>query len=74
MYSGYNTPNNSRYSASFMPSHSLNSPNDTRASLQRRFTVDSNIIPTLSPIGHQPAQAAEPVDMTTTVSTPNAPS
>ncbi|MCJ1399136.1 hypothetical protein MMC11_002338 [Xylographa trunciseda] len=60
-YSGYNTPN--RYSGSFMPSHSQPSSSDARASLQRRFTTDSGNVPTLTPIGQQPSQVMDPVDM-----------
>ncbi|MCJ1433835.1 hypothetical protein MMC27_003200 [Xylographa pallens] len=60
-YSGYNTPN--RYSGSFMPSHSQPLSNDARASLQRRFTADSGNVPTLTPIGQQPSQVMDPVDM-----------
>ena len=63
LYSGYNTP--TRYSGSFMVAHSQQ---DNRASLQRRFTVDSNIMPALSPIGHQPTQNVDNVDMTASVS------
>ena len=66
-YSGYNTPN--RYSGSFMPSHSQPSSNDARTSLQRRFTADSGNMPTLTPIGQQPSQGMDPVDMYATVST-----
>ncbi|KAL8947591.1 MAG: hypothetical protein Q9222_006143 [Ikaeria aurantiellina] len=61
--SGYNTP--SRYSGSFMNSHSQ-SFSDTRASLQRRFTTDLSKMPNLTPIGQQPAQTHEPVDMPNT--------
>lgn len=63
--SGYATP--SRYSGSFMPSHSQ-SVNDTRASLQRRFTTDLSKMPNLTPIGQQPAQIQEAVDVPNTVS------
>ncbi len=59
--SGYTTP--SRYSGSFMPSHSSSSNNDTRASLQRRFTTDLSKMPTLPPIGHQPTQVVENSDV-----------
>ena len=65
VYSGYTTP--TRYSGSFMTSHQ--SANDTRTNLQRRFTADSNTVPILSPIGHQPAQTMESVDMSASVST-----
>lgn len=63
--SGYTTP--SRYSGSFMPSHSQ-SVNDARASLQRRFTTDLSKMPNLTPIGQQPAQIQEAVDLPNTVS------
>ena len=65
--SGYTTP--SRYSGSFMTSHSQPS-NDTRASLQRRFTTDLSKMSTLTPIGQQPSQgqAAEPIEISSTVS------
>lgn len=63
--SGYTTP--SRYSGSFMPSHSQ-SANDNRASLQRRFTTDLSKMPNLTPIGQQPAQVQESVDAPNTVS------
>ncbi|KAL8807010.1 MAG: hypothetical protein Q9182_000991 [Xanthomendoza sp. 2 TL-2023] len=61
--SGYTTP--ARYSGSFMTSHSQ-SINDARASLQRRFTTDMSKLPNLTPIGQQPAQAQEPVDVPNT--------
>lgn len=64
--SGYTTP--ARYSGSFMTSHSQ-SINDARASLQRRFTTDMSKVPNLTPIGQQPAQAPEPVEVPNTVST-----
>lgn len=63
--SGYTTP--SRYSGSFMPSHSQ-SANDNRASLQRRFTTDLSKMPNITPIGQQPAQIQESVDAPNTVS------
>ena len=63
VYSGYTTP--TRYSGSFMTSHQTTS--DTRTSLQRRFTADSNSVPMLPPIGHQPTQSMESVDMTASV-------
>ena len=49
-----------------MTSHSHPS-NDVRTSLQRRFTTDLGKMPTLTPIGQQPSQAAEPVDISSTV-------
>ncbi|KAL9606417.1 MAG: hypothetical protein Q9179_000437 [Wetmoreana sp. 5 TL-2023] len=61
--SGYTTP--SRYSGSFMTSHSQ-SAGDTRASLQRRFTTDMSKMPNLTPIGQQPVQAQEPVELPNT--------
>ncbi|KAL8838035.1 MAG: hypothetical protein Q9170_002316 [Blastenia crenularia] len=61
--SGYTTP--ARYSGSFMTSHSQ-SVNDTRANLQRRFTTDLSKVPNLTPIGQQPAQAQEPVEVPNT--------
>ena len=64
-HSGYTTP--SRYSGSFMTSHSQPS-SDTRASLQRRFTTDLGKMSTLTPIGQQPGQAVEPMEITSTVS------
>lgn len=63
--SGYTTP--ARYSGSFMPSHSQ-SVNDNRASLQRRFTTDLSKMPNLTPIGQQPAQVQEAVEVPNTVS------
>ena len=65
-YSGYSTP--VRYSGSFMPSHTQAFSGDARASLQRRFTTDSGKAPILTPIGQQPSQAVETVDMSATVS------
>ena len=65
-YSGYSTP--VRYSGSFMPSHSQQTFNDTRGNLQRRFTTDSGKVPVLAPIGQQPSQVVETVDMSATVS------
>lgn len=50
-----------------MPSHSQ-SVNETRASLQRRFTTDLSKMPNLTPIGQQPAQVQEAVDVPNTVS------
>ena len=61
--SGYTTP--SRYSGSFMQSHSSSATNDARTSLQRRFTTDMSKMPTLPPIGQQPTQAAENMDYPT---------
>lgn len=65
--SGYTTP--ARYSGSFMTSHSQ-SVNDTRASVQRRFTTDLSKTSNLTPIGQQLAQAQEPVEIPNTVSQP----
>lgn len=68
---GTTTP--SRYSGSFMQSHSSQSFNDARASLQRRQTTDlSKMPPSITPIGQQPSsqtsQSGEVVDMAATVS------
>lgn len=63
-YSGYNSPR--RVNGSYMTTHSQSS-NDTRASLQRRFTTDSSKMPTLTPIGQQPGQVGEPMDLSSTV-------
>lgn len=63
-YSGYNSPR--RANGGYMTTHSQSS-NDTRASLQRRFTTDSSKMPTLTPIGQQPGQVGEPVDLSSTV-------
>lgn len=49
-----------------MTTHSHPS-NDVRASLQRRFTTDLGKMPTLTPIGQQPSQMADPVDISSTV-------
>ncbi len=64
-YSGYNSPR--RVNGGYMATHSQSS-NDTRASLQRRFTTDSSKMPTMTPIGQQPGQVVEPVDLSATVS------
>ena len=61
----------SRYSGSFMPSHSQ-SLADTRGGLQRRSTTDSGKMPTITPIGHQPSQAVgDPGEIPITVSIHN---
>ncbi|KAL8641693.1 MAG: hypothetical protein Q9228_001524 [Teloschistes exilis] len=62
--SGYTTP--SRYSGSFMTSHSQ-SASDNRASLQRRFTTDLSKMPNLTPIGQPPVQTQEPVELPNTL-------
>ncbi|KAL8969753.1 MAG: hypothetical protein Q9183_001844 [Haloplaca sp. 2 TL-2023] len=62
--SGFTTP--SRYSGSFMNSHSQ-SANDTRGSLQRRFTTDANKLPALAPIGQQPVQTQEQAEVPNTL-------
>ena len=67
---GTTTP--SRYSGSFMQSHSQ-SYNDARASLQRRQTTDLGKMPlSITPIGQGPitqtSKAPEPVEMAATVS------
>ncbi|KAL6720161.1 hypothetical protein ACLMJK_002082 [Lecanora helva] len=54
----------SRYSGSFLQNHSQALSNDSRTSLQRRQTTDLSKMPAMTPIGQQPASAAEPVDMT----------
>ena len=68
---GTTTP--SRYSGSFMQSHSQ-SFNDTRASLQRRQTTDLSKMPAITPIGQQPTpvtQGGDSADVVATVrSTP----
>lgn len=51
-----------------MATHSHPS-NDVRASLQRRFTTDLGKMPTLTPIGQQPNQVVDPLDMSSTVCT-----
>ncbi|KAI9872792.1 MAG: hypothetical protein M1830_001186 [Pleopsidium flavum] len=62
-YSGYNSPR--RVNGGYMATHSQSS-NDTRANLQRRFTTDSSKMPTLTPIGQQPGQVVEPIDLSAT--------
>ena len=59
--SGYTTP--SRYSGSFMNSHSQ-SASDARASLQRRFTTDSSKMQPLAPMSQQAPHMAEQVEVT----------
>ena len=67
VHSGYTTP--TRYSGSFMNSHSLPFSADNRALLQRRFTADSNNTPpVLTPNGFQAPPAMDSLDMTTNVS------
>ena len=67
VHSGYTTP--TRYSGSFLNSHTLPLSTENRAFLQRRFTADSNNTPpALAPIGYQPTAAMEPVDTTANVS------
>ena len=39
--------------------------NDVRGSLQRRQTTDLGKMPGITPIGQQPAQAVDPVDLST---------
>ncbi|KAI9815703.1 MAG: hypothetical protein M1827_002099 [Pycnora praestabilis] len=39
------------------------SANDARASLQRRFTTDATVLPTMTPIGQQRGQVAESLDL-----------
>lgn len=38
---------------------------DARGSLQRRQTTDLSKMPGITPIGQQPAQAVDPVDLPT---------
>ena len=64
---GFTTP--SRYSGSFMATHSQ-PMNDSRASLQRRFTTDLSKMSNLTPIGQQPVQTPEPADVPNTVCVP----
>ena len=63
---GTTTP--SRYSGSFMQSHSQ-SFGDTRASVQRRQTTDLSKMPAITPIGQQPTPTTqgESVDIAATV-------
>lgn len=63
--SGYTTP--SRYSGSFMNSHSQPS-SEARGSLQRRFTTDLSKMQPLAPIGQQSPQIAEQVEVPVAVS------
>lgn len=62
---GYTTP--SRYSGSFMASHSQPSNEAVRVGLQRRFTTDLIKMPKLTPIGQPPATKAEPIEPSATV-------
>lgn len=39
--------------------------NDVRGSLQRRQTTDLGKMPGITPIGQQPVQAVDPVDLST---------
>lgn len=64
-YSGFNPPR--RANGNFMSTHSQ-ATHEARASLQRRFTTDSGKMPTLTPIGQQPGQVLEPMDLSSTVS------
>lgn len=57
---GYTTP--SRYSGSFMASHSQPSNEAVRVGLQRRFTTDLIKMPKLTPIGQPPATKVEPIE------------
>ena len=63
---GTTTP--SRYSGSFMQSHSQPF-GDTRASVQRRQTTDLSKMPAITPIGQQPTPTTqgESVDIAATV-------
>ena len=51
-----------RYSGSFMQTQSQTF-NDARESLQRRQTTDLGKMPGITPIGQQPAQAVDSVDL-----------
>ena len=53
-----------RYSGSFMQTQSQPF-NDARGSLQRRQTTDLSKMPGIAPIGQQPTQAVDPVDLPT---------
>lgn len=66
---GYTTP--SRYSGSFMTSHSQPSNEAGRVGLQRRFTTDLIKMPKLTPIGQPPATKAEPIEPSATVRNKN---
>lgn len=66
---GYTTP--SRYSGSFMASHSQPSNEAVRVGLQRRFTTDLIKMPKLTPIGQPPATKAEPIEPSATVRNKN---
>lgn len=67
---GGTTPS-SRYSGSFLPNHSQPFGSEARASLQRRQTTDLSKMPPMTPIGQQPTQAMESVDMSASVSRSN---
>ena len=62
------TTPSSRYSGSFLPNHSQGFGSDARTSLQRRQTTDLSKMPAITPIGQQPVQAVESVDMSASVS------
>ena len=57
---GTTTP--TRYSGSFIQNQSQTF-NDARGNLQRRQTTDLSKMPGIAPIGQQPAQVADPVDL-----------
>ncbi|KAL9134916.1 MAG: hypothetical protein Q9175_003903 [Cornicularia normoerica] len=63
---GTTTP--ARYSGSFMQTQSQPF-SDSRGGLQRRQTIDLSKMPGITPIGQQPAQAVDPVDLPTTFHT-----
>lgn len=62
------TTNPTRYSGSFIQNQSQTF-NDARGNLQRRQTTDLSKMPGITPIGQQPAQVAEPVDLPSTFHT-----
>ncbi|KAH0537041.1 hypothetical protein FGG08_006139 [Glutinoglossum americanum] len=47
--------------------NTTNQPNDSRMTLQRRFTTDSTKQPTMSPIGQSPNRNAEPLDLSSSL-------
>ena len=59
---GTTTP--ARYSGSFMQTQSQQL-SDARGSLQRRQTTDLSKMPGMAPIGQQPAQVVDAVDLPT---------
>ena|SRR5579862_5930168 len=47
--------------------NTTNQPNDSRMTLQRRFTTDSTKQSAMSPIGQSPNRIAEPLDLSSSV-------